>query len=279
VRIEDGPPLWGLDKDEVRFLEVHETRCHALGGRLMRDLGDAVLLYSPRDRDPFFNRVAAVRWADSPAELDARIADVFALFAALDRRPHIWSSPAFGPQGLAERLAAHGFVDAGGGSTMLLVREPAPPPELPDVGLERYRGGPGVTVPSATLHDIASVLVRSFGLPDEHVEPVEAETSESFRWPEFQVCLARSRGEPVAVAKRYTFDGATYLSSIGTVPAQRGRGLGRLITDAVIRDGLAASSRYVYLGVYVENDRAIDLYHRAGMEILGGRGGDFILAR
>ena len=187
------------------------------------------------------------------------------------------SSPAYGPPDLAARLAAHGFVDAGGGYTMLLVREPPPAQDVPGVRLERYRGGPGVTVPAAVLRDIASVLVRSFGLPEEHIGPVEAETSEAFRSREFHVCLARDGGEPVAVAKRYTFDGATYLSSIGTVPARRGRGLGSLVTDTVIRDGMAASSKYVYLGVYVGNDRAIDVYHRAGMEILGGRGGDFLL--
>jgi ribosomal protein S18 acetylase RimI-like enzyme len=51
------------------------------------------------------------------------------------------------------------------------------------------------------------------------------------------------------------------------------------VTDAVIRDGIAATSRYVYLGVYKDNDRAIELYRRLGMEILGGRGGDFVLLR
>jgi ribosomal protein S18 acetylase RimI-like enzyme len=279
VKVEEGPPLWGCDAEEIRFLEIHETRCHALGGRLMRDLGDAVLLFSPRDRDPFVNRVAAVRWPAEKAAFDARVGDILALFAALDRRPHIWASAAFGPPDLTTRLAEHGFVDTGGGYTMVLIREPPPAPEVPGVLLERYDGGPLVDVRGDDLRDIAGVLVAAFGLTDEHVEPVARETSEALRSPDFHVCLVREGTEPVAVAKRYTFDGATYLSSIGTLPGHRGRGLGRLVTDAVIRDGIAAASRYVYLGVYKDNDPAIELYRRLGMEILGGRGGDFVLLR
>jgi GNAT superfamily N-acetyltransferase len=278
VGTADEPPLWGLDGDEVRFLELHEARCHALGGRLVRDLGDAVLLFAPRDRQPFHNRLAALRWPDGEDAFDARLGDALALFAALDRRPHVWSSPAFGrPADLADRLVAHGFVDTGGGYVMLLVREPPPPPVVPGVRLERYDGGLGAPVERAVLREIASVLVRSFGLDEEQLGPVEVETAEAFGSPAFHVCLAREGGEPVAVAKRYTFDGATYLSSIGTVPGRRGRGLGLLLTVAAIRDGLAEPSTYVYLGVYTENDRAIDVYRRAGMEILGGRGGDFLL--
>jgi GNAT superfamily N-acetyltransferase len=279
VNAAEGPPLWGCGAEELRFLEIHETRCHALGGRFMRDLGDAVLLYSPRDRDPFINRVAAVRWPDEQGAFDARVGDLIALFAALDRRPHIWASAAFGPRDLAARLAEHGFVDTGGGYTMLLVREPPPAPEVPGVRLERFDGGPLADVPGDALRDIAAVLVGSFGLTDEQLGPVADETAQAMRSPDFHVCLVREGIEPVAVAKRYTFDGATYLSSIGTLPGRRGRGLGRLVTDAVLRDGIEAGSAYVYLGVYQDNDRAMELYRRLGMEVLGGRGGDFVLFR
>ncbi len=273
-----GPPLWGLDEQEVRFLEAHETRSHALGGRLMRDLGDALLLFAPRDRDPFFNRLAAIRWPEGEAAFDARLAEALALFASLDRRPHIWSSPAFTrPGDLATRLAAHGFADTGGGYVMLLVHAPPAVPETAAVDVERYDGGPAATAPAGTMADIAAVLAGSFGLDADQLAAVEAETVAAFRAPEFHLCLARVGGRAVAVAKRYTFDGASYLSSIGTLPGFRGHGLGLLVTLASIHDALAAGSRYVYLGVYTGNDRAIDVYRRSGMEILGGRGSDLLL--
>jgi ribosomal protein S18 acetylase RimI-like enzyme len=274
-----GPPLWGLDEEAVRFVEIHETRAHALGGRTMRDLGDGVLLFAARDRDPFFNRVAAVRWPDDEDAFDHRLAEVITLFAALDRRPHVWTSPAFSrPADIAARLAGHGFLDTDGGYVMILVRPPGDAPDLPPgVVVERLDGGPGVTVRGSILTDISRVLARSFGVDGEQLEAVEAETAEAFASPDFHVCLVRSRGEAVAVGKRYSFDGATYLSSIGTVPGQRGRGLGFLVTDALVRDGLAAGSEVVYLGVHTHNDRAIAVYRRVGMEVLGGRSGDYLL--
>jgi GNAT superfamily N-acetyltransferase len=279
MRRDAGPPLWGLDAAAIRFLGAHETRAHALGGRTMRDLGDAVLLFDPGDRDPFFNRLVSIRWPDDGPAFEARLGEAIALFAGLDRRPHIWTSPAFDrPADLGARLVGRGFADAGGAYVMLLVREPPMVPVPRGVRVERLGGGPGVTVPEATLRGIARVLVDSFGLDRDLLDAVAAETADAFGSPDFHVCLARDGGAPVAVAKRYTFDGASYLSSIGTVPGQRGRGLGLLVTDAAIRDALEASSRYVYLGVNAHNDRAIDVYRRAGMEILGGRAGDLVLA-
>lgn len=275
-----GPPLHGIDEAAMRFLEIHETRAHAIGGRVMRDLGDCVLLEAPRDRDPFFNRVAAVRWPEEPSAFDHRLAEVIALFAGLDRRPHIWTASAFNaPADLGARLAGHGFRDIGGGYVMLLVRPPAGDrPNDPDgVVLERLDGGPGRVARRETIREIALVLAESFAVDPDRVDAVAEETVEAFASPAFHVCLARVAGRPVAVGKRYTFDGASYLSSIGTRPGHRGRGLGSLITDHLVRDSLAAGSRYVYLGVHTHNDRAISIYRRAGLEILGERSGDYLL--
>jgi len=276
-----GPPFHGLDEAAFRFIEVHETRAHALGGRLIRDLGDCVLLHAPRDRDPFFNRVAAVRWPRQPARFERRLADLFALFAGLDRRPHIWTAPAFNtPADLGPRLVDQGFREVGAGYVMALVRprdHERCRPE-PGVTVERLHGGPGVTVRDQTVREIARLLGESFAVdPDRH-EAIAAEVLEAFGSPAFHVCLVRSDGEPVAVGKRYTFDGASYLSSIGTRPRYRGRGHGLLVTEVLIEDAIAAGSRPVYLSVNAHNDRAISVYRRAGLDIVGGRAGDYLLA-
>ena len=105
----------------MRALERHETQAHAIPSREMRDLGDAYVLYDARDRDPFWNRMASVRWPDGarrvrpPADGGARAVRV------LGRVPHIWPSPrplrARGPR---RAPRAHGFSDAGEGHVMVL---------------------------------------------------------------------------------------------------------------------------------------------------------------
>ena len=264
----------------MRFIDIHETRAHALGGRIMRDLGDSVLLHAPHDRDPFFNRVAAVRWPESPGAFDHRLAEVMALFIGLDRGPHIWTASAFNtPQDLGARLAAHGFRDAGGGYVMLLVRPASDEPLRVAAGItiERLSGGPGVAIRYGAVREIAGVLAESFGLEADRLDAIEAETAATFGSRAFHVSIVRLGGEAVAVGKRYTFDGASYLSSIGTRPSLRGRGFGSLVTEALVRDSVATGSRHVYLGVRTENDRAISIYRQAGFEIVGERTGDFLL--
>jgi ribosomal protein S18 acetylase RimI-like enzyme len=79
------------------------------------------------------------------------------------------------------------------------------------------------------------------------------------------------------VARRATFDGATYLSSIGTAGWARGRGLGSLVTRIATADGLAAASDWIYLGVFVENTTAIGVYERSGFERVGESCPDLLL--
>ena len=98
-----------------------------------------------------------------------------------------------------------------------------------------------------------------------------------FDLPDLHACLIRVDGEPAAAAKRATFDGATYLSSIGTRVAYRGRGLGELATAMVTADSVAEGCRWTYLGVFAGNDVAIRLYERLGFVRLGPPAPDLLL--
>jgi ribosomal protein S18 acetylase RimI-like enzyme len=81
----------------------------------------------------------------------------------------------------------------------------------------------------------------------------------------------------VATGERYSFDGASYLSSIGTRPGWRGRGFGGLITRVLAYDSVAGGFDLVYLGVYPENARAIRVYERLGFATLGPRSAEMLL--
>jgi ribosomal protein S18 acetylase RimI-like enzyme len=272
----------GVDADVLRFLERHEARVHALPGREVRDLGDAILLHDPLDREPFWNRVNAIHWPDDARAFDRRLGETIALFATLDRIPHVWPRNAFNePDDIVDRLLAHGFADVGGSNLMLLADAD------PSSYLARRRLPPGVTL--ERLHGvtgderiraaagIAHVLVESFDVEPDRRAAIELETEAMFDLADLHACLIRVDGEPAAAAKRATFDGATYLSSIGTRVAYRGRGLGELATATVTADSVAEGCRWTYLGVFAGNDVAIRLYERLGFVRLGPPAPDLLL--
>ena len=272
----------GVDADVLRFLERHEARVHALPGREVRDLGDAILLHDPLDREPFWNRVNAIHWPDDARAFDRRLGETIALFATLDRIPHVWPRNAFNePDDLVARLLAHGFADVGGSNLMLLA-DADPSSYLahrrlpPGVTLERLHGVTGDERIRAAA-GIAHVLVESFDVEPDRRAAIELESEAMFDLADLHACLIRVDGEPAAAAKRATFDGATYLSSIGTRVAYRGRGLGELATAAVTADSVAEGCRWTYLGVFAGNDVAIRLYERLGFVRLGPPAPDLLL--
>ncbi|HEY0444473.1 MAG TPA: GNAT family N-acetyltransferase [Candidatus Limnocylindrales bacterium] len=263
-----------LAVDVVRSLEAHEARVHALPGREVRDLGDAVLLFDHRDREPFWNRVNAIRWPAATSSFDRRLAETIALFSTLDRIPHLRPrSTRNEPADLAARLEAFGF-DVVGEDHVMVLDDPAPAsqhvrsPLPPGVTIERLHAVPGADrkAPTAAL---SVVLTEAFGVEVDRRAAMDAETFALFDFPAFHALVVRVDGEPAAVAKRTTFDGATYLSSIGTRPAFRGRGLGSLAVATITADALASGDRWIHLGVAGANAGAIALYERFGFRRLG----------
>jgi GNAT superfamily N-acetyltransferase len=262
-----------VSEDEMRRLERHETDAHAIPAREVRDLGDALVLYDPRDVDPFWNRMAGVRWPDEPGAFDHRLTEALALFGVLARRPHVWPSAVHGrPADLVARLEANGFRDIGGGHVMVMQDPAACPPvaprELP----------PGVSIRTIAraadagrgdVEAVAGVLADSFGAPPWRARELAADLGLTLDDQRIALVLACVDGEPAAVAKATTFDGLTYLSSIGTRPAFRGRGLGALVTRDAVVAGVARGARLAYLGVFSGNGTAYLLYERLGFATIG----------
>jgi ribosomal protein S18 acetylase RimI-like enzyme len=271
-----------LTADDVRWLAWHEARSHGLIGREVRDLGDAVLLHDPTDREPFWNRLAGLAWPTEAAAFDRRLAESLALFAGLDRIPHIWPQPGFDePADLVARLSANGFEDHGRGMVMLLDQEQMalrtdPPDGLAGLTIERLEGRTGEAA-ATDARSIGDVLMASFAVEPERRVAIELEVLQGFELDAYHIVLARVDGRPAAVARRTTFAGASYLSSIGTHPDFRGRGLGGLVTSLAVADALAQDSRWTYLGVFEENAVARRMYEALGFTLVGGPAPDLLL--
>ena len=275
-------PAPGVDPATMRRLLLHEARVHAVPGRRLRDLGDAILLHDETEPEPFWNRLEALRWPADATAFDRRLTEVLVLFATIGRQPHIWSSPLHdSPPDLVGRLSANGFRDVGLGNVMTLVdpdlaRLTASQPLPAGVTVERLAGLSG-PVGQAAAGAVVGVLLDAFEVDPERRPGIESETLKSLAHPWFTHYLLRLDGEPAAVARRATFDGASYLSSIGTSGWARGRGFGGVVTRIASADGLAAASDWIYLGVFAENTAAIGVYERSGFERVGESCPDLLL--
>ena len=154
-----------------------------------------------------------------------------------------------------------------------------PPPTKPGNGgisVERLHRLTGEAAADAA-RAIAAVLVTSFAVEAERRVAIELEAVLGLATDAYHAILVRVDGVPAAVARRTTFAGASYLSSIGTDPAFRGRGLGRLVTGLVMSDALSEESRWTYLGVFEENAVARSLYGSLGFVAIGGVAPDLLL--
>jgi ribosomal protein S18 acetylase RimI-like enzyme len=267
--------------DKMRALELHEAGAHAHGGRRVMDLGDAVLLHDPLERDPFMNRMSGIRLPSDAAGFDRRLTELVAFFGSLGRRPHVWLSPAFhSPADLGARLIAEGFGDLGGTYAMVLsarrfadvARDLVTLPSEAHLESLSRRGLPNWSL----LRGAARVIAEAFG-SGPGGERQLAEDLAGMTSPARDVCVLWLGDQPVAAGRRYTADGMTYLSSIGTRPHWWGHGFASAVTAALTQDGRAAGGSLVHLGVEWDNARALAMYQRLGFEVLGDRIADLLL--
>ena len=261
-----------LDDATVLHLERHETQAHAIPSREVRDLGDALVLFDPRDPDPFFNRMVSIRWPVDPVAFDLRLNEALAMFALLGRTPHVWPSPIHSsPPDLIERLGRHGFADVGRGHVMIH-RDPAGIAPVRPTDLAAGVTIGAIRTPRDVLGDdleaVGIVLAESFGADRARAAELTGDMRRTLDDERVTLVLARVDGEPAAAAKATTFDGFTYLSSIGTRPAFRGRGLARLVTRHAI--GVSGRRSHIaYLGVWSGNEPALRVYEDLGFASIG----------
>ena len=94
----------------------------------------------------------------------------------------------------------------------------------------------------------------------------------------YYVALEVDDAEPAgAVLVGYAgtwFDGVdAQIMTIGVALSHQGRGLGRMLLDALLTHERARRAQHVFLEVRVDNEPAISMYETAGFERLGVRRG------
>jgi GNAT superfamily N-acetyltransferase len=291
-----------FDTDLARRLVLHEARAQQTPVRELRDLGDGWLFHDPSDAEPFWNRLIAPVWPTDPAAFDRRLDEVVTLFATLSRLPHIRPLPLGGtPADLPRRLAAAGFETMGADRRMVLVRHGDGDALVAAMTARVVQafGGAEVTVdrreasgvPKRTSAsggpqwvdrrrwavDTSLVLADAFGVDPERRVALENDVLACVSRPGCAVLVVSIGGVPAAIARRATTAEGSYLSSIGTRPAFRHRGLGTLATALAVRDALAVGSPIVHLAVEEDNDPALRLYERLGFATVGEAAPDLLL--
>lgn len=294
-----------LDPELARRLVLHEALAQQTPTRELLDLGDGWLFHDTSDAEPFWNRLVAPRWPVAAAPFDRRLDEVITLFSALGRVPHVRPLPLGGtPADLAGRLARAGFETVGADLRMVLMHHGDAHALVAALTarVERAFGG-GSTVSVSRRERVAGragrssgvsagrqwadrrrwavdaslVLADAFGVDPGRRAALENDVLACVSRPGCAVVLLSIDGVPAAIARRATTEDGTYLSSIGTRPAFRGRGLGGLATAIAVRDALAAGSEVVHLGVEAENEPALRLYERLGFATVGEAAPDLLL--
>jgi GNAT superfamily N-acetyltransferase len=292
-----------FDSDLARELVLHEARAQQTPARQLRDLGDGWLFHDPSDAEPFWNRLIAPAWPSDGPGFDRRLDEVVTLFATLGRLPHI-RPLAIGstPADMAARLGAAGFETLGTDRRMVLTRHGDGDALVEaltarvthafggegDVTVRRREavagsdnGGGSENVSWAERRrwavDASLVLSDAFDVDPDRRVALENDLLACVSRPGCAVLLVSIAGVPAAIARRATTKDGSYLSSIGTRPAFRGRGLGALATALAVRDALAVRSPIVHLAVEADNDEALRLYERLGFSTVGEASPDMLL--
>ena len=205
--------------------------------------------------DPLFNGVMTAHLA--PDEIDPRIDDLVAEFRNRDL-PLEWTvGSSTVPQDLGTHLRAHGFhhLLVVPGMAMDLAKLPDEP--LPD----------GLTVTRADsrrdLEECIRIAVSTFRIADELVPRlVDIEMGMPSDHRDRTVAfVGRFGGRPVASSVLFASAGVAGVYFVGTLDAARGRGLGRAMTVAALREG---RDRGYHIGALQGTEMGVPVYRRLG---------------
>jgi ribosomal protein S18 acetylase RimI-like enzyme len=197
-----------------------------------------------------------------PETADARIDDVVAWFE--ERRvPFVWRlGPCDEPADLQARLLAKDFtLDPDEMPGMAAPLTGLPEIELPDdAAIELVRD-------ATVFREWLDVLVAGFGMPPEIGDAYMAFAALGFGDDvPVRSLLVRVGDRAVATALGVLAGGGLVIANVTTIPAERGRGLGRAVTLAAMRLGAAAGAT---IAVLQSTEMGHGVYRRLGFEDYG----------
>jgi len=201
------------------------------------------------------NSVSVARFTTETVE--AGIDEVVAWFAGLGMPFTWWLGPDSTPADLGDRLVRRGFVpeiEEIPGMALLLADLPDESPPA-GVAIERV-------VDAATFSQVSRVVVEGFEAPLELVSAIERFGAVGFEPTNPQrTFLARLDGRSVGTALAVRAGEVLGIFNVATIPDARGRGVGRAVTLAALRDGAAAGCT---MAVLQSSDMGHPVYERIG---------------
>ena len=192
---------------------------------------------------PLFNSVMRARLPGDriDALIDARLAE-----CESRNVPMLWwTGPSTSPADLGARLDRHGFfLEASHGMAADLdgAVAIAASPDDRQISVEPVED-------AATLAKWSRILCESFGAPQpfgDAFAELAASIGLGARSP-FRHFLARVDGEPAATSSLFLGAGVAGIYDVATLPGRRKRGLGRLVTQAAMREARALGYRMAIL--------------------------------
>ena len=219
-----------------------------------------------------------------PAAFDRRLTEALALFAGLDRIPHVWPMPGFDePADLTARLLANGFEDHGGGHPDGARPGASARPARSGRGDAGSRSSGSIGCPGAAA-DAATGRSRRSSSTSFAVEPERGWRSSSRRsWAWRPTPTTRSSSGSTACRRRSPGGRRSPgpRTSRRSGPTRRSAAAGSAGSSRASRvaDALADGSRWTYLGVFEENAVARRMYGSLGFVAIGGVAPDLLLRR
>jgi GNAT superfamily N-acetyltransferase len=187
---------------------------------------------------PIFNSIMRCNLA--PEKVDATIDDIITRGKSRNVPLLWWTAPSTSPANIGESLKTHGFV----------FEEDVPGMALDLLHINQDMQAPeGFTVEiiqdAEALKEWRKPFAESFEMPDFAIDALLAlfERISFVENQPYHHALGRLNGEPVAVGSVFLGAGVAGIYNVGTTPAARRKGIGSVITNALLQKAIRAGYR------------------------------------
>ncbi|HET7727121.1 MAG TPA: GNAT family N-acetyltransferase [Candidatus Limnocylindrales bacterium] len=242
-------------------LEAHRRYLRHLtrsGGGSHEERDGILLLAGPHERPLIVNTAWRL---DERVPAEEVIAHADRFFGRRRRRYELMCV-AGADEDLRSAALARGFASAEGDPVQLLDGEPtAPAAVLDGIDIRVVRD----VVGHADLVAVGADAIAIYGVPEEFFRAILARPATVLD-PAIHAVVAYDGDRPVASAQVMVEGEVGYVGWVGVVRDAMRRGLGRLVTDAVVRAGLERGARR---SVLVASPMGAPLYRRMGFVDVG----------